>query len=115
MFLIDIKGNENISDQIYNHIIDCIDSGLLLANNKLPSVRQLANSLNINPNTVNKAYKKLAKDNYIYIINKKGYYVLDKFHDKQADLYSIISSLRNNGIKKKQLKQVIDEVYTNSI
>lgn len=112
MLLIKLNNELDIPEQIQNQIESFIEDGLLKANDPLPSVRQLGKDLNINPNTVLKAYKLLEKEKYIYCINKKGFYVYEYKHAKQnADLYSIISYIRNEGISKKQLKQIIDEVY----
>ena len=50
-------------------------SGSLLADEKLPSVRELASSLAINPNTIQKAYRDLESEGYLYTIAGRGTFV----------------------------------------
>ena len=44
---------------------------------KLPSVRELAARLAINPNTISRAYKELEKEGYVYSVCGKGTFVSD--------------------------------------
>lgn len=64
--------------QLYYSFIDGINEGKLKANFKIPSVRLLAEELNISRNTVIKAYSMLEKEHYIYSKYKSGYYVSQK-------------------------------------
>ena len=75
MFLINLQGKESIYEQIRSQIEKFIKSGILKSDDKLPSVRSLAEDLGINPNTVMKAYQELEKNGYIYTVNKKGVFV----------------------------------------
>ena len=71
---------EEVSIQI-EKIKMYIDSSILKEDEKLPSVRELALSLSINPNTVAKAYGILEEEGYIYSLIKKGYFVSKKPND----------------------------------
>ena len=42
---------------------------------KLPSVREMASTLAINPNTIQRAYRELENEGYIYTIPGKGTFV----------------------------------------
>ena len=68
MFLINLQGKETIYEQIKSQIIKFINAGVLKPNDKLPSVRELASDLGINPNTVQMAYQVLEQDGYIYSV-----------------------------------------------
>ena len=47
-------------------------SGAISPGDKLPSVRQLAASLAINPNTIQRAYEALEQEGYVYSVPGKG-------------------------------------------
>lgn len=61
--------------QIYEQIAHMINQGILKSEERLPSKRELAFSLNVSLNTVINAYNLLAEEGYIYSMEKKGYYV----------------------------------------
>lgn len=48
---------------------------VLAMDEKLPSVREMASSLAINPNTIQKAYRELEQEGYLYTIAGKGSFV----------------------------------------
>ena len=64
---------------IYTQIVDGfreqICSGILQAGEKLPSVRELAASLTINPNTIQRAYRELENAGWIATVPGKGCFV----------------------------------------
>ena len=55
MFSINYRSGEPMYQQIYNEVVKEISLGLLLPQEKLATVRELATTLGINPNTVSKA------------------------------------------------------------
>ena len=50
-------------------------TGAIQAGDKLPSVRALASSLAINPNTIQRAYRELESEGYIITLPGKGSFV----------------------------------------
>ena len=52
MFIIDIQNKVPIFEQLKKQILEFISIGILLPNDKLPSVRSLATDIGVNPNTV---------------------------------------------------------------
>ena len=74
-----IQLNENsqipIYQQVYDGLLQLIIHKVLEEGDKLPSVRELALMLEINPNTIQKAYKSLEKDQFIESIKGKGNFV----------------------------------------
>lgn len=88
-------------EQIYNEIRRNIVQGILLPNDELPSTRGLARDLNVSVITTKRAYAELEKDDYIYSIPGKGYYVnegaleyaleteLDHLRKKLREVYAI--------------------------
>ena len=67
---IDIDDKIPLFTQVMEQIKQAVSSGELAAGSALPSIRQLANDLDINNKTVAKAYRLLERDN---IIQTKGY------------------------------------------
>ena len=59
MFQIDLKSHKSIQEQISDNFKELMVAGILKADEKLPSVRELSKMLTVNPNTVQKAYTKL--------------------------------------------------------
>jgi GntR family transcriptional regulator len=57
--------------------------GVLKPDKRMPSVRELAQSTGVNPNTVQKAYKELERTGYLYTIQGRGSFVAspDRIHD----------------------------------
>lgn len=64
---------------IYTQIIDAfkeqITGGALLPGDKLPSVRELAGALAINPNTIQRSYRQLEMEGWIVTVPGKGCFV----------------------------------------
>ena len=73
----------------------------------------LASDLGINPNTVARAYAELEKEGVIYTLNKKGVFVSDKDNRNYlVDQAKVaIETLKNDGLSKKELTKIINEVY----
>ena len=75
MLTIDYRSGESLYIQIKNNYKKMIMSGSLKENEMLPSVRTLAGNLAINVNTVQRAYRELEQEGYIYSIPGKGNFV----------------------------------------
>ena len=75
MFEFRLDGSASVYEQIYNEISRLISVGALKADERLPSVRDVAKSLGVNPNTVQKSYAMLERGGLIYSIPAKGSYV----------------------------------------
>lgn len=75
MFQLDFRDRRPLYEQIKDKIKALIISGALQPDERIPSVRELAQSLTINPNTIQKAYKDLETEGFIYSIRAKGNFV----------------------------------------
>lgn len=75
MIVIDYKDRRPIYEQIMAAIEDLAARGVLNPDSQLPSVRQLAMELSINPNTIQRAYSELEKAGVIYSVKGKGNFV----------------------------------------
>lgn len=75
MFNLNYRENKPFYEQIQERIRSMITSGAMAPGEKLPSVRELAVQLAINPNTIQRAYRELERDGYIYSVSGKGSFV----------------------------------------
>lgn len=75
MFQLDLKSRKSIYEQIVDNIKELILSGILKAEEKIPSVRELSKILTVNPNTIQKAYRELEHQGYLYTVSGLGTFV----------------------------------------
>lgn len=75
MIKIESKSFVPIYEQIKKEIKRNISLGILKSHEPLPSIRDLAAELIVNPNTVARAYRELEKEGFIYTKKAKGCYV----------------------------------------
>ena len=75
MIHLDYRDARPIYSQIVDGFRDRIIGGFLPAGEKLPSVRELAASLTINPNTIQRAYRELEAGGWIATVPGKGCFV----------------------------------------
>ena len=75
MISFDQNSSKPIYEQIYEQFVKLISNKVLKTDEQLPSVRDLASSVRINPNTIQRAYKLLESKNYIYSVPGKGNFV----------------------------------------
>lgn len=80
MIQLDLKDSKPLYEQIKDKVKELIISGAVKPDEKIPSVRELAQTLTINPNTIQKAYKDLEAEGCIYSVKGKGNFIapLDK-------------------------------------
>ena len=81
LLAIELESDIPIYRQIIRGIRRQVVDGLLVPGMALPSVRQLATDLEINPNTVSKSYLLLEHDGILVSHKRKGYYVAKTAHD----------------------------------
>ncbi len=111
------KDSRPIYEQISEKMRDLIIGGYLCENEKIPSVRDMAASLAINPNTIQKAYKTLEAEGYIYSKAAKGYFVgiTEQSEKRQplliSQLEECVGELNFLGYEKEEVIKIIDEIY----
>ena len=81
MVYIDYQDGTPIYEQIVNRYKNLIASGVLQPEEKMPSVRNLAMELSINPNTIQKAYSELDVRGIIYSVPGIGCFVSQNAKD----------------------------------
>ena len=75
MFKLDLKNRKSIYEQVVDGLKEMIISGELGSGEKIPSVRELSAELTVNPNTVQKAYRQLEEQGWIYTVTGRGAFV----------------------------------------
>lgn len=114
------SGNQDIYLEIAERYKEYIRLGVIRNGEKLPSVRQAAGELSVNPNTIARAYAKLEEDGYICSLPKKGVYVTygddgsknTGGADEEKNAYiSLIYTLRDSGVSRETVLKWIEEVY----
>jgi GntR family transcriptional regulator len=84
MIQLDPRSGEPIYNQIVGQIKHLVAAKKLKPDDQLPTVRQLAVELRVNPNTVARAYTQLAEEGVISTQQGRGTYVLDHSPPDQA-------------------------------
>lgn len=77
MFSINYRDSRPIYEQVKDGLRRAIITGVLKPNEKIQSVRDTAGELAINPNTIQKAYRELESEGYIYSVAGKGSFVAE--------------------------------------
>ena len=75
MFQVDLKTRVPIYKQVLDNFKRGIYSGLLKQDERVPSIRDLAKSLGVNPNTVQKAYRELEEKGFFYTVQGQGSFI----------------------------------------
>lgn len=77
MITIDYRDRRSIYEQLVERITTLAASGFLSPGSQLPSVRQLAGELSINPNTIQRAYAELERAGVTYTVKGRGSFVTE--------------------------------------
>jgi GntR family transcriptional regulator len=119
MFSLDYRDSKPIYEQIKDRFRTLIISGVIEEGERMPSVRSLASSLSVNPNTIQRAYRELEQEGYLLSIPGKGSIAT---HSKEADQHrkeelfreirKNIRELRNLSVTEDELLQLLKEDET---
>ncbi len=103
---LDYRDSRPIYCQIMDDIRAQVSSGILQEGDRLPSVRELAASLAINPNTIQRAYRELETAGWIATVPGKGCFVCYCPPGNQspyAQFDRIVADLIRKGISPEEL------------
>ena len=101
MVHLDYRDARPIYSQIIDGIREQIASGVLQPGEKLPSVRELASSLAINPNTIQRSYRSLELEGWIATVPGKGCFVCGNQQTMQREQDRILQ----------QLDEIVSQLY----
>lgn len=116
MFDIDLQSRTPIYEQLYKRVVELTVKKQLRPNDKLPSVRELAKELGVNPNTVSKAFQNLERDGIIYSLAGRGSFISDKNGDiiKQnaADSFKTAAKeAMTAGLSSDEMTDIVNKVF----
>lgn len=83
IFTINYKSPKPLYEQIVEQVQLFVSQGILTEDQQLPSVRELAGTLGINPNTVSRAYTELERKGIIHTIAGKGTFISSVHHIRE--------------------------------
>lgn len=93
MIHLDYRDARPIYTQITDGIREQILSGVLQPGDKLPSVREMAAELTINPNTIQRSYRELEMQGWIATVPGKGCFVCGVPLGAQTEQEELMSTL----------------------
>jgi len=113
---IDIHSSVAVYVQIENHVQFAIAAGRLSAGDQLPSVRELSERLEVNPNTVAKAYRDLEVMGLLYTRRGMGVFVNKGIDVKCREesrkriisrIHEVIAEAKAAGLTNKEINEVV--------
>ena len=108
---IHFTGQKPIFEEIVEQITFYIQKGVLKPHEKLPSVRELALSLAINPNTVMRAYLALTEKGLLVSLPKKGIYVAgEEEKGPSPDAQKTLEGLIAGGVSLSDIEEALKKL-----
>ena len=114
MIILDYQDRRPIYEQITERFRTLIYQGALPAGSRLPSVRQLAMELSINPNTIQRSYMTLEQEDLIYPVKGKGNFVAETSlikekskEDFRKDFKELIKKGIQTGITEEEMLSMV--------
>ncbi|WP_346015039.1 GntR family transcriptional regulator [Metabacillus halosaccharovorans] len=119
MFQLDVRSRKPIYEQLVDKIKELIIHRILRPDEQLPSVRALSSQLTVNPNTIQRAYRELENQGYLYSIKGKGNFVAaieqmtneQNLLDLKKDIQKLIAEAIYLGLTKEDLYVLFDEAH----
>ena len=118
MLTLNYRDSRPIYEQIKDGLRRMVVTGAMAQDEKLPSVRALATQLSITPNTLQRAYKELETEGYIYSVAGRGSFVSGtadadaaRRESLKEDLRALLGELRYLGMTREDAAELIKEVY----
>ena len=112
MLHLDYRDIRPLYAQITDNIRQQISGGVLVQGDKLPSVRELAAQLSINPNTIQRSYRQLEAEGWIATVPGKGCFVcglpeytLEQRQELLAAFDKTVAALVHVGVTREELTQ----------
>jgi len=120
VYQIDNQSRQAVYEQIVQQIEKYVLIGVLKSGDKIPSIRSLAIELNVNPNTVQRAYTELERSNIIVTSPGRGAFISDqgaaglkKKREEMSlmNLKILISELKLAGFEKSNIIKIVEDTY----
>ena len=111
MIHLDHRDSRPVYVQIGDGFKAQIAAGVLQPGDKMPSVRELAYQLAINPNTIQRAYRELEHEGWIYSEPCRGMFVATKSRQDPLweELDRVVRKLTAKGISRQAIIEKLEE------
>jgi len=119
IFDVDPENHEPIYSQIENGIKFAIIRGVWRSGEQIPSRREMAVELRVNPNTVVSAYKNLERSRIVEMRRGRGFFVAAGARDVcrrsqgevlQRKLAALIGEARESDLSERDLRRLFEEL-----
>jgi GntR family transcriptional regulator len=111
MFALDLRSRAPIYEQLVEKTKELIINNVLKPDEQLPTVRDLASELTINPNTIQKAYRELEHQGYIYSVPGRGNFVMPApTENNTARLQALAKQLTRTAAEMRYLGMTVAEI-----
>lgn len=113
---IDFNSEEAIYIQLRNQVILGIATANIHEGDSLPSVRQLAETIGVNMDTVNKAYNVLKQEGFITLDKRRGAVIaLDEnkiraVEEMRQQLQIVLAKACCRAISREEIHELVDEI-----
>ena len=118
MIKINYRDSKPLYEQIKDEMKKLIVKGVINHNDRIPSVRELAVSLSINPNTIQRAYRELESEGYIYSVRAKGFFVAEltnlnteRVNSIKEDLKKSLTELYYMNMPQEKIMEMVEKIY----
>ena len=117
MIQIDYRSQKAIYEQVRDEFKKLIMKGILQENEQIPSVRDIAGQLAINPNTIQRAYRELENEGFIYSVKGRGNFVSprenaeqnERIRELKQNFKTCASELLYLGVTKEELMNILQK------
>lgn len=115
---IDVSSPIPVFEQLINQVKEGVSSRKLRPGMALPTVRQLASDLQLNPNTVAKAYRLLERDTIIETRRRRGSFIhkeaskhtkIDLGGKALSVMTEAVETLRDIGLTDSEIRKAFSE------
>ena len=110
MLNLDYRDARPIYEQVKDGLRRLMVTGVIQEGEKLPSVRTMASSLAINPNTIQRAYGELETEGFVYSVTGRGTFVAEgdtqsavRRREVADKVKPMLEELKNLGMSREEL------------
>ncbi len=120
-FQIDPNNGLAIYDQIVRQVKFAVAGGVLRTGELVPSVRELARELAINPNTIARAYRQLQDEQVLAAVRGTGLEIAtgaaqrcrqQRLHLIRARLRQVLIEARHSGLDPDEIRKLVDTEFS---
>lgn len=115
---VDYRDKRPLYEQIAKKFEELIIRGIMKPDEAMPSIRQLAVELSINPNTIQKSYASLEQAGFTYSVSGRGSFVANveeimpkRKEEVLEELKNLLKKAVDLGITRQELSELIKEYF----